>query len=148
MPRLTRAEIDALLSGPIIARLATVTPEATPYVAPVWQTWDGQTMLILPRAKARFVAHIRHNPAVAVSCADDVDPEHARVLIEGRAGIVEGPALLAGDTLETAREMAQRYGGGAGLAYLDSTLAKPRYLLRVVPRRITSWRGKWHSRYE
>ena len=148
MPSLTPTEIDALLAGPIIARIATVTPSGTPYLAPVWQTWDGQTMTVIPRAKARFIDHLRQNPAVALSCADDVDPEHARILIEGRADIVEGPTLMQGETLEIAREMAQRYGGPSGVEYLEGTLDKPRYRVRIIPRAITTWRGQWHPRYE
>ena len=35
--------------------------------------------------------------------------------------------------LEIATEMAQRYGGEAGLAYLRGTLDKPRYLLKLDP---------------
>ena len=147
MPELTSTEIDELLSRPIIARLATVTPAGTPYIAPLWQTWDGTGMHIIPRAKARFIEHIRANPAVAVSCADDINPEHSRVLIEGRADSVEGPVVMAGETLAIAREMAQRYGGADGLKYLEGTLDKPRYRLRVVPTTITTWQGAWHPRY-
>jgi len=147
MPKLSRAEIDALLAGPIIARVATVTEAGTPYVAPVWQIWDGECLRFIPRARSRFVSHLRHRPDVAVSCADDVDPEHARVLVEGRAEVEEGPVVMTGETLEMAREMAYRYGGSAGLDYLESTLEKPRYRVRVVPRKITSWRGAWHERY-
>ena len=40
---------------------------------------------------------------------------------------------MAGRTLDIAREMAARYGGEAGLRYLDGTMDKPRYLLRIVP---------------
>ena len=147
MPALTSAEIDALLAGPIIARLATVTPEGTPYIAAVWQSWDGETLQFIPREKARFMAHLDGNPQVAVSCADGVRHDHSRVLIEGRAEIVEGPILMAGETLAMAEEMARRYGGEDGLTYLAGTLDKPRYRVRVIPRRITSWRVAWHPRY-
>jgi nitroimidazol reductase NimA-like FMN-containing flavoprotein (pyridoxamine 5'-phosphate oxidase superfamily) len=148
MPQLTENEILTLLQGPIIARLATVTERGTPYMAPVWQTWDEGAMYIIPRAGARFVAHIEANPAVAVSCADDVNPDHRRILIEGQAEIVDGPALMSGDTLAIATEMATRYGGQDGLEYLNASLHKPRYRIRIVPSTITSWRGAWHPRYE
>tara|TARA_A100001037_G_scaffold119996_1_gene109291 strand:+ start:155 stop:601 length:447 start_codon:yes stop_codon:yes gene_type:complete len=147
MPKLSRAEINELLAGPIIARLATISPEGTPYIAPLWQTWDGEAMHMIPRAKARFIEHIRGNPNVAVSCADDINPDHARVLLEGHAEIVEGPVPMAGDTLAVAREMAERYGGAAGIEYLEGTLDKPRYRLRIEPRTLTTWRGTWHPRY-
>ena len=91
MPPLSQARIDALLAGPVTARLATVKPDGAPYVVPVWQYWDGTSMFIIPREKSRFVDHLRRDPRVAVSCADDVDPAHPRVLLEGSVEIVAGP---------------------------------------------------------
>ena len=147
MPPLTKAQIDALLAAPINARLATVKPDGAPYVVPVWQYWDGASMYIIPREKSRFVAHIQHETRVAVSCADDVDLAHPRVLLEGNIEVVAGPVKMEGQMLEIATEMAQRYGGEAGLAYLRGTLDKPRYLLRLTPSKVTTWNGSWHPRY-
>lgn len=147
MPSLTRQQIDEFLRTPVIARLATVKPDGAPYVVPVWQYWDGEAMYIIPRRGSRFIEHIEREPRVAVSCADDINPEHSRVLIEGRVEIVEGPVLMHGRMLEIAREMAERYGGQDGLKYLDGTMDKPRYLLRVAPEKVTTWAGGWHSRY-
>ena len=147
MPGLTSEQVDALLATPVIARLATVREGGAPYIVPVWQHWDGDAMYIIPRERSRFVEDVRREPRVAVSCADDVDADHARVLIEGDAKIVEGPVLLAGRFLEIAREMSYRYGGEAGLEYLAGSMDKPRYLLRVTPRKITTWAKGWHPRY-
>ena len=147
MPGLTPEQIDGLLAGPIIARLATVKPDGAPYVVPVWQYWDGGAMYIIPRERSRFVEYVRHEPRVAVSCADDVDPDHPRVLIEGTAEIVEGPAVMAGRMLEIGREMVLRYAGEPGLAYLQATIDKPRYLLKVTPDKITTWAVGWHPKY-
>ena len=147
MPELTRVQVNEFLATPVIARLATVQPDGAPYVVPVWQHWDGEAMYVIPRGRSRFVEHIRAEPRVAVSCADDVGAAHRRVLIEGRAEIVEGPVPMAGRTLDIAREMAERYGGEAGLRYLEGTMDKPRYLLRIVPDTLTTWEGGWHPRY-
>ena len=147
MPPLSQDRIDALLASPVTARLATVKPDGAPYVVPVWQHWDGTSMFIIPREKSRFVDHLRGDPRVAVSCADDVDPAHPRVLLEGRVEIVAGPETMQGRMLEIATEMAQRYGGEAGLAYLRGTLDKPRYLLKLTPHTVTTWSGSWHPRY-
>lgn len=145
---LTVEEIDAFLRTPVIARLATVMPDGAPYVVPVWQHWDGSSLYVIPRARSKFVDHVKREPRVAVSCADDVDPAHTRVLIEGTAEIVEGPVEMAGRTLDIANEMARRYMGPDGPRYLARTARRPRYLIRVRPTRITSWRGgEWHRRY-
>ena len=147
MAELTPKQVSEFLATPVIARLATVKPQGGPYVVPVWQYWDGEAMYVIPRGRARFVEHLRTEPRVAVSCADDVGAGHRRVLIEGRAEILEGPVLMAGRMLEIACEMAERYGGEAGLRYLDGTMHKPRYLLRIVPYAMTTWQGGWHPRY-
>jgi PPOX class probable F420-dependent enzyme len=146
--RLTRDEIDRFLATPVIARLATVLPGGAPYVAPVWQQWDGTDMWVIPRSKARFVENIRVEPRVCVSCADDTNPDHARVTIEGTAEIVEGPVALVGRTKEIADEMAVRYMGPEGPEYAAKTADRLRYLVRIKPERITSWSGgEWHPRY-
>jgi PPOX class probable F420-dependent enzyme len=145
---LTKAEIDAFLATPIIARLATVRPDGAPYVVPVWQQWDGERMWVIPRAKSSFVENIRHEPRVCVSCADDINPAHTRVTIEGRAEIVEGPTPLVGRTKEIADEMAVRYMGPDGPKYAERTADRLRCLVRITPEKITSWQGgEWHSRY-
>ena len=148
MPKLTSKEIDQLLSTAIIARLAMVKKDGSPYVVPLWQYWDGQSMYLILRAKSQFVQYLKDEPRVAVSCAEDSHVGHRRVLIEGLAEIMEGPVLMAGVMFKIAAEMAERYGQESGLKYLDSTMNKPRYLVRVMPKKIASWIGDWHPRYE
>lgn len=135
------------MATPIIARLATVKPDGSPYIAPVWEYWDGESMFIIPRGKSKFVEYIKANPRVAISCADDINADHSRVLLEGTIKIVEGPVRMEGFGLEIGTEMVQRYSGDAGLAYLAKTRDNLRYLLKLTPDKITSWRGKWHQRY-
>ncbi|MFP6593464.1 MAG: pyridoxamine 5'-phosphate oxidase family protein [Dehalococcoidia bacterium] len=145
---MTRDEITAFLSAPIIARLATVQSGGAPYIAPVWQQWDGERMYIVGRAGSEFVDHIRNKPRVAISIADDVNPEHARVLIEGDAVILEGPAPMTGRMLQIAEEMSLRYMGANGPTYIGRTVDRPRCLIAVTPESIVSWTGgEWHSRY-
>jgi PPOX class probable F420-dependent enzyme len=144
---LKKEEIDRFLATPVIARLATVKADGAPYVVPVWQHWDGESMFIIPRERSSFVDHVRHEPRVCISCADD-GPGHRRVLIEGVAEVVEGPVPMAGRTLEIAKEMAARYMGPDGPKYLGATADRPRYLLRVKPVSMRSWQGgEWHPRY-
>jgi len=145
---LTDDEIDAFLRTSVIARLATVKPDGSPYIVPVWQYWDGSSMFVIPRARSAFVEHLRQNRQVAVSCADDVDPAHTRVLLEGVARMVEGPVEMQGRMLEIANDMAVRYMGPDGPRYLARTAKRPRYLVEITPSRVTSWRGgEWHPRY-
>ncbi len=145
---LSKTAIDDFLATAVIARLATVKPDGAPYVVPIWQHWDGEAMWVIPRGKSAFVENIRHEPRVCVSCADDVNPAHTRVTIEGTAEIVEGPAPLVGRLKEIGEEMAVRYMGPDGPKYAGRTANRPRYLVKITPNRITSWQGsEWHRRY-
>ena len=144
---LTSAEIDDLLRRPIVSRLATVQPDGAPYVVPIWHYWDGAALWIIPRGRSAFVEHIRREPRVFISCADD-ETGHARVGIAGTAHIVEGPSKMTGRMLEIAREMGGRYVGQPGLEYIARTVDRPRYLVRIDPVKIMSWKGaEWHPRY-
>ena len=145
---LTKREIDEFLNGSVISRLATVKPDGAPYVVPVWHYWDGAAMWVIPRERSSFVENLRQEPRVCVSTADDVDPRHTRVVIEGSVEVVEGPVKMQGRMLEIANDMARRYMGPHGPKYLGRTADRPRYLLKITPEKITSWQGnEWHLRY-
>lgn len=147
MRGLTDEEIKEFLAGPIVARLATVKPDGSPYIVPVWQEYDGEALYFVARAKSKYVQHIKQNPNICVSCALDSAP-FTRVLLEGRAEIVEGPKPLEGLTLEMGRRMAVRYMGERGPEYLEASRSRPRYLIKLIPEKITSWEGvEWHPKY-
>lgn len=38
--KMTAEEIADFLSGPIVARIATIDETGIPYITPVWQEWD------------------------------------------------------------------------------------------------------------
>lgn len=140
---LTAEELDAYLRKPYLCRIGTVRDDGWPYVVPVWHEYDGEALYIVPRARSRFVPYLRREPRVAVS----FEEQEGRVLILGRAEIVEGPTT-EGQWVDIAFRMAERYGGEAGLQYLRGTLDRPRYLVRIVPEEIISWTGGgWHPRY-
>lgn len=147
MRALTPEEIMEFLSGPIVARVAVVKPDGAPYLAPVWQEYDGQALYFIPREKSTFVPYIQANPRLAISCALDNAP-YTRVLFQGQAEIVEGPKPMAGLMLDIARRMARRYLGEKGPEYLEPSRPRPRYLIKLVPDKITSWEGvEWHPKY-
>lgn len=145
--KMTAEEITDFLSGPIVARIATIDEAGIPYITPVWQEWDGEAMWIVPREKSAWVKHIQINPQVAASCAMDAKP-YARVLIRGTAEIVSGPEPLSGQCLEVASRMATRYLGEFGPQYLVPTYDRPRYLIKIVPKTLISWEGvEWAEKY-
>lgn len=150
--KLTAEEQDEFLLQAWNARLATVTAQNRPYVVPVWYEYDpAQTLFyVVARERSDYVAHIRVNPAVALHIADDIHPEHTRVLVEGTAEITLGPAI----PMETPRlhamiqSLARRYLGPDGPRYAAHTMERPRLLITITPERIQSWTGgEWADRY-
>jgi PPOX class probable F420-dependent enzyme len=145
--KLTPEELSEFLAGPVVARVATVDAEGRPYVTPVWQEWDGQVMWVVPRMKTLFVQHLKTNPNVAVSCAED-GGTYKRMTLRGKAEIVFGPAPMEGQCLEIARRMARRYLGENGPQYLEPSIPRPRYLVRIVPEEVRTWDGvEWAKHY-
>jgi nitroimidazol reductase NimA-like FMN-containing flavoprotein (pyridoxamine 5'-phosphate oxidase superfamily) len=69
--KLTPAEVKEFLAAPVVARIATIDESGVPYVTPVWQEWDGEAFWIVPRERAAWIAHIKKNPNVGISCAED-----------------------------------------------------------------------------
>lgn len=144
---MTLEEVERFLAGPVVARIATIDEEGLPYITPVWQEWDGQAMWIVPRKKSAWVQHIKVNPNVAVSCAEDAGT-YKRVLMRGKAEIISGPEPMAGKCLEVANRMAVRYLGEHGPEYLVPTYDRPRYLIKIVPQNMVTWDGvEWHAKY-
>ena len=149
---LTEAELVAFLAQPWNGRIATITPEGWPYIAPVWYELDldARRFLVVGREHAAWVAHIRDNRRVAFHVADDAHAEHTRVLVQATAEILEGPLAprLSPRLLELTYRLSLRYLGPDGPSYADRTLDRPRVLVALTPVQWTSWTGReWHSRY-
>lgn len=144
MARMTAEEIDAFLAGPVICRLGCVDNAGWPYVVPVWMQWADGGFYIVPRERSRWATFILYDPRVAL-CLDDRD-QHRRVLVKGRARILEEPNV-GGRWVPILREMAERYWGARGIEYHTKTLDEPRWLVFVEPVTITSWYGTWARRY-
>lgn len=148
---LTTQEMDGFLQRPVVARLATVMPDGSPNVAPVWHAWDGEFFWIVPRARSSFVKHLQHEARVCLSIALEETP-YTRVTAHGTAEIVEGPVDAQGGMSQwvgVARGMALRYLGEHGPEYLEPTMDRPRFLVKVTPQKIVTWEGvEWHDKYK
>jgi nitroimidazol reductase NimA-like FMN-containing flavoprotein (pyridoxamine 5'-phosphate oxidase superfamily) len=149
---LTDAELATFLAEPWNGRLATITPEGWPYVAPVWYEFerDRRAFLVVGRERAQWIAHIRVNPRVAFHVADDLHAQHTRVQVQAHARILEGPiAPTASPTLlALTHRLSRRYLGPDGPRYAEHTIQRPRVLVRLEPVSWTTWTGReWHPRY-
>ncbi|GGY07799.1 TIGR03618 family F420-dependent PPOX class oxidoreductase [Streptomyces hiroshimensis] len=84
-------DIRARIETPHIWYVATVNPDGSPHVSPMWLGLDGDLLLFntaIGRIKER---NLRREPRVCLSHADPADP-YDRVQIRGRAvRFTEGP---------------------------------------------------------
>jgi PPOX class probable F420-dependent enzyme len=66
--------------------LATVAPDGTPAVRPVWFVWDGDSFLIFSQPNAAKVRHISANPRVCLHLDSDAWGENI-VIVSGEARV-------------------------------------------------------------
>src|SRR3954454_3358389 len=90
MPAMTHEEalafIDALPAR--TAKLATVTKDGSPHVAPVWVALDGEDLLFNTGAETMKGRALRRDPRVSM-CFDDETPLFSFVVVQGEASISE-----------------------------------------------------------
>ena len=146
------AALVAFLGQPWNARIATVDADGWPHVTPVWYDFETatRTFLVVGREHAAWVAHIRHEPRVALHVAEDVAGRNTRVLVRGTAEVLEGPVAPAASARigGLTERLSLRYLGPSGPTYAARTADRPRVLIAVTPERWLSWTGgEWHPRY-
>ncbi|MEZ4832683.1 MAG: pyridoxamine 5'-phosphate oxidase family protein [Caldilineaceae bacterium] len=144
MPAMTQEQIDAFLHSDVLCRLGCLDDEGYPYVVPCWFTYADGGFYVVPRARAAWAGHLEDDARVSL-CIDAENGE--RVLVKGEALLLEEPNV-GGRWVEIAREMAQRYGGDDGMAYLDKTMNEPRWLFFIRPLEMMSSVGGWAKRYK
>lgn len=69
--------------------VATLRPDGTPHVTPVWVDTDGENVLFNTAYGRAKVEHIEHDPRVAIEVHDEEDPQSAYVSVTGRAELVD-----------------------------------------------------------
>ena len=152
---LTAEEMEQFLAGNPVARLATLKPDGSPYVMPVWYQWDGEALYFVGRQRALWCEYIKADGRVSVVIdAPHSDPDEAgqameipKVYMEGVATIEEEPNI-GGRWVQVAEQMSYRYLGPNGPTYLVSTLQQPRWLVKMVPTKVKTWKGVgWARRY-
>ena len=134
---MTPAEIDAFLREPRIASLATVRPDGSPHLAPVWHHFDGDSVIVVADHSAVKVRNIRHDPRVTLCIATDRQPY--------KYVLVEGTATISNDGIpDLVRTMAVHYmGRKEGARYAKRAIEDIRFVtITVTPSKITGWVDK------
>ena len=75
--------VRKLLESPNFAHLATVMPDGSPQVTPVWVDYDGEHVLVDTAEGRQKPRNLRRDPRVALSVVDQGNA-YAWVAIRGR----------------------------------------------------------------
>lgn len=78
-------QLRYLLDRPLYGHLATIRPDNTPQVNPMWFAWDGEFIKFTNTTVRQKYRNVQHNRAVAMSV---VDPDQPYRYLEVR-GVVE-----------------------------------------------------------
>jgi PPOX class probable F420-dependent enzyme len=121
----------------LIATLATLAEDGSPYVLPMWFRWDGTSVLICTSARTRKIRNLRRDSRATVTVDQCRGGMEVRgVMLAGTAEIIEGA-----EARELNRSIHLRYVPAQGLAlpevrgYLDTDDVT----VRVRPDRVTTW---------
>jgi PPOX class probable F420-dependent enzyme len=118
-----------LIAKKVLAHVATLDPDGSPNVSPVWTELDGDNLVIstsLGRAKARNLAT---DPRVAVSI---VDPDDDATIITLRGSVV-GFTTIGAD--EVSDRLAMKYMGVESIPKLEGEV---RVTVRIQTDRISN----------
>src|ERR1051325_3865652 len=95
MENMTKAEYLAFLSSPArCAKLATVRPDGSPHVVPVWFILDGEHLIFTAGHTLVKVKNLLRDGQVAIFVDEDTPPFHY-VLLEGRAEVLDSSVEAA-----------------------------------------------------
>lgn len=158
MPKMSATERDEFLAEPgLIMNIATVDDSGAPLVTPIWYIHEEGRIWFTPRQHSEWLRHIRHDPRVALSIDEPLQP-YRKLVVRGRARI-DYEVGQDDAWRERYRRIAMRYiPTDHARAYVDGTDDQPRALCSVVlaDAEARTWRmpvgdepyqGIWARRY-
>ena len=134
MPKMTAEEIAEYLRLPLLSNLATLRPDGSPHVAPVWHLYDGEKLLILSSPSSVKVRNLRGDPRIGISIPRETEP-HGFVQVTGTAQLsTEWDSKVLWD-------MSINYQGEEeGNRYAEQTYREMEFvLITVTPSRMVGW---------
>jgi PPOX class probable F420-dependent enzyme len=117
-----------LLSKPAFANLATIMPDGTPQVTPVWFDSDGKHLIVNSAKGRQKDRNLRRDPRVALSI---MDPENPYRYLQVRGRVVEITEEGAKQHID---KMARKYLGQD--QYTNMQPGEIRVLYKIVPERV------------
>jgi nitroimidazol reductase NimA-like FMN-containing flavoprotein (pyridoxamine 5'-phosphate oxidase superfamily) len=147
---MSKEEIDSFLNEKNIARVATIRPDGTIHMSPLWYYWDGANIYLWLGSGERPRQHIRNlekNPNITVLIDRDVRPEVGSLEPGAQAVLIRGYGRLIRDPdmqVTVGMKILTRLFGPDGERYLNAALGdgKPgmnRVVVKVEPVKIIAW---------
>lgn len=116
----------ALLAEPQLAHVATIEPDGSPHVTPVWVDTDGEHIIFnTAKGRAKYT-NIERNPVVAVSVVDKAN-DFRTLWLKGTAELIDEGAD------EHIDRMAQKYLGQDTYPFRQP--GEERVIVRITPTR-------------
>jgi PPOX class probable F420-dependent enzyme len=119
-----------LIDGKNLASVATLMPNGSPQVTPVWVEREGDIVVINATIQRQRYRNLKRDPRVAL-CIFDTNNIYTNVMIRGRA--TEITTEGAEDHID---RLSMKYNGRK---YPDHSPDRPRVIIRITPERVTGW---------
>ncbi|SDL08963.1 PPOX class F420-dependent oxidoreductase [Streptomyces indicus] len=123
-------ELKALLDTPVFITVATIQPDGSPQVSPVWVKRDGDDILFSTTLGRQKEKNLRRDPRLSI-VVQPFDAPYTYAEIRGSAEMTEegGQELID--------ELAMKYVGKK-YAEFNAAAAQdaPRVVVRVTPRKV------------
>jgi PPOX class probable F420-dependent enzyme len=123
-------KLKELLDSPVFVNIATIQPDGTPQVSPVWVKRDGDDVLISTTLGRRKEKNLRRDPRVTV-LLQPFDNPYSYAEIRGTA------TLSTEGGQELIDELSVKYHGKKYREVNpDSVNDDPRVVVRITPRKV------------
>lgn len=116
-----------LFKKPAFANLATVMPDGTPQVTPVWVDYDGKNIIVNTAEGRQKDRNLRRNPEVALAI---MDPENPYRYLQIRGKVVEVTNSGADTHID---KMAKKYLGKDKYPFAQP--GEKRVLFKIAPQK-------------
>jgi len=127
-----------LIDGKNFASVATLMPDGSPQVAPVYVDREGDTIVINAPTERQRYHNLKRDPRVAL-CVYDAQNAFANVMIRGRA-----TEITEVGAWEHVDKLAMKYTGMKYPRGLKGTMGveSHRAIIRITPDHVTTWTWK------
>ena len=135
---MSAAEMETFLAQTFptpLGVIATLRPDGSPHIVPVWFRWDTGAVTIWTTDTRAWVRNLLRDPRVAFSVQTFEEPYPA-VMMRGDATVATANDAA---TLEEIQAITRRYIVPEGVEEYIADWPDLRTIVTIVPARIVSW---------